>query len=113
MEISESDFVIAALSYSDDPNIYYEIGLAHASGKPIQFFGEKGAETPRIRDLSIQSYVLYTTSSQGRNKLRHYFQQFLEDFKRGRPIYSYSPTFYAFARPPSFIIDLEPISKPL
>ncbi len=42
--INESSFVIA-LCVGANPNVYYEIGLAHSLGKPVLLLGRDGHET--------------------------------------------------------------------
>ena len=41
----ESDIIIAEIS-SENPNVYYEIGYAHALGKPTILLAEKGGKLP-------------------------------------------------------------------
>lgn len=104
-EISKSDFVIAETS-QPNANIFYEIGLAHAMGKPVIILVQEGvSQIPS--DFRNIPYLSYTPTSKGLSEFRNRFGKFLKDFihapRRFRP---FLPFPAKFAQPP-YIIDLE------
>ena len=62
-KIVESTIIIAEIS-SKNPNVFYELGYAHALGKPTILLAEKGDELP----FDIQGYrvIFYENTIQGK-----------------------------------------------
>jgi len=48
-ELSLSDLTIAVVT-GDSPNVFYEIGYAHALNKPVLILCQEGASTMRSRE---------------------------------------------------------------
>ncbi len=107
-QIDKSDLVVAELS-QPKPNILYEIGLAHAMGKPTVFVVDK-----KIHELPSTfqgfQFLTYTKTPAGLHDFQHRLRRWLEDFSRyPRRFRSLLPFAARFA-PPSFIIDLEKLA---
>jgi signal transduction histidine kinase len=79
-EILRADIVIAVLSQSSS-NIFYEVGLAHASGKPVIFLIDEEVNNPPLATRGIP-YLRYNRSAQGLLPLRMRLRRLLEEFKR-------------------------------
>jgi signal transduction histidine kinase len=108
-EIMRCDLIVADISDSN-PNIFYEIGFAHAVGKPVFLLArEKMAEIPS--DLSDSQLILYSMTSRGlirlRNMLHELLTSFIESPRRYRPFSSFPQTFEY----PPYIIDIEKLNS--
>jgi len=103
--IARCDLVIADASQSN-PNIFYEIGLAHALGKPVIFLIQEGMELGafEFRQYPILRYVM---NSKGLSELRRTLREILKDFIGSpRRLRSLLPFSTGFVQPP-YIVDLE------
>ena len=108
-EITTSDLVIAEVSQSNNPNIFYEIGLAHAMGKPVLFLIEEGLDKMPFEIVS-GTYIPYTKTNKGLTELKHRFRNFVVDFGRApRKFRPFLPFPTKFMQPP-FIVDFEKLS---
>ena len=76
--IGGSDLIIADLT-SSNPNVYYELGVAHASRKPVIHLTQSLEEVPF--DLRSHRLIEYSTHfskiEEAREKLRNYAEAFL------------------------------------
>ena len=65
--LSESSIVLAEIS-EKNANVYYELGLAHAFGKPTLLMATKGTSLPF--DVGSHRCIFYENSIAGRSKLQ-------------------------------------------
>lgn len=105
-EITTSDLVIAEVTQLNNPNIFYEIGLAHAMDKSVLFLIEEGVDEIPIGIIS-GPYLQYTKTTKGLAEFRLRLSRLWEDFgqapRRFRPFLPFPTRFTK----PSFIVDLE------
>lgn len=74
-QVSQSKVVIAEITPSN-PNVYYEVGYAHALNKPTILIAEKGASLPF--DLSPFRVLQYENSIYGKAKVEEALRGHLE-----------------------------------
>lgn len=79
--ISASNLIVADLSTSN-PNVYYELGLAHAFGKPVILLAQNLDEVPF--DLRSYRVITYSTHFQKMNAAKAEFQALIRSFKEGK-----------------------------
>ena len=91
--IVSCDLIVADLTDSN-PNVYYELGIAHALGKPVIHLTQDLEEVP----FDLQSYRLIEYSThfdeieKAREKLDSYASRFLEgNLKIGNPVTDFQP----------------------
>ena len=79
-EIAEAKVVIAEVTASN-PNVYYELGYAHALNKPTILLAQKGKDLPF--DISGHRVIFYDDSIGGKPtveaSLRHHLSAILKD----------------------------------
>lgn len=104
-EIMSSDLVVADTSIPS-PSVFYEIGLAHAIGKPVVLLSQE--KTPDIPlDLRGVVYIQYAMTQKGMKQFQALFKGLLEDYVRyPRRFRSFLPIPTKFIEAP-YIIDLE------
>jgi len=66
-KLSSCDIVIAEVS-ATNPNVYYEVGFAHALAKPVVLMSREGSEIPF--DVAGFNHVRYTSILDLREKLK-------------------------------------------
>ncbi len=108
-EIARCDLIIADIS-QPNPNIFYEIGLAHALGKAAIFLIQEGVSKLAF-ELQDYPYLQYTMTVKGLTKFQHTFRQILADFIRfPRRLYRpFLPFPARFVQLP-YIVDLEKLA---
>jgi hypothetical protein len=74
-QIVESHLVIAELSPSN-PNVYYEVGFAHALRKPTILIAEKGTQLPF--DVSPFRVLFYENSIPGKTRFEEGLRRHVE-----------------------------------
>ena len=77
----ESDIIIAEIS-SENPNVYYEIGYAHALGKPTILLAEKSSKLPF--DISGYRVIFYDNSIGGKPEVEKNLERHLNNIIIGR-----------------------------
>ena len=77
--IEKSDLIIADLT-SSNPNVYYELGIAHAFGKPVIHLVQSPVEDVPF-DLRSYRLITYSTDfaeiDQAKEELAEYARKFL------------------------------------
>ena len=74
--IREADYIIADLT-EQNPNVYYELGLAHALTKPVILITQNTANLPF--DLRHQRVIVYSDTAAGAAQLRTVLTQYLSN----------------------------------
>ncbi len=72
--IRSADYLIADLT-GRNPNVYYELGFAHAMGKPVVLLTQDVADVPF--DLKHQRLIEYADTAAGAAALRAAITQYL------------------------------------
>jgi hypothetical protein len=75
MHITEASVIIAEISEAN-PNVYYEVGMAHALSKPTILLAQRGTRLPF--DVGPHRCIFYENSIPGRAKLQDSLRQALE-----------------------------------
>ncbi len=78
--LGRADLVIAEIS-GRSPNVFVEIGVAQAMGKPSLFLIDEQVSVPLV-DTRVGNYIQYNHTTEGLARLRSRFRRFLEDFRR-------------------------------
>jgi nucleoside 2-deoxyribosyltransferase len=74
-EIEQSEVVIAEITPAN-PNVFYELGYAHALGKPTILLAQKGAELPfNIRSFRV---VFYSDTIGGKGEIERNLRKHLD-----------------------------------
>ena len=79
--LQEADIVIADTT-PQNPNVFYELGYAHAIGKPTIVLAEKGRELPF--DVSGFRTLFYENSIAGKSQIEAGLRKHLEAIMRER-----------------------------
>lgn len=103
-EVVRADLVIAVLSHSS-PNVFYEVGLAHATGKPVVFLVDEEGGSPFFAERFTQT-VGYNRSAEGLERLRAKLRNLFEDFRRNRGHFRVFPSLPA-RQPVLPVVDLD------
>ena len=113
-EIAKSDLVIAEVSQSNNSNIFYEIGIANAMGKPIILLKEELSDNISFEPLGshIQSNPLiqYTNNKKGLEVLRKKIFRLITEFKKSPRRFTPSYPYQTRLLTQPFIIDLEKLN---
>jgi nucleoside 2-deoxyribosyltransferase len=74
-ELEQAEIIIAEITPAN-PNVFYELGYAHALGKPTILLARRGAELP----FDIQSFrvVFYDDTIGGKVEVERNLQRHLE-----------------------------------
>ncbi len=81
-EIEDSDVVIAEITPAN-PNVFYELGYAHALKKPTILLAQRGAELPfDIRSFRV---VFYNDTIGGKAEVERSLQSHLDAIKGNQP----------------------------
>ena len=75
--IRQSKLVVADLT-GRNPNVFYELGLAHAIQKPVILLSQNISDVPF--DLRHLPVIIYSNTEQGRKKLQISLQSSLQTF---------------------------------
>ena len=78
--IKNSDLIVADLSMSN-PNVYYELGLAHAYRKDVILIAQEIMDIPF--DLRSYRIIVYSNQFARMNKALEEFKKFIEDVQSG------------------------------
>lgn len=110
LEISKCDLVLANIATSNINNIMYEIGLAHAMGKPVVLLFQSGKNIPKDLDFDFMS-IPYIMEKEKREEFQNRLKDlFLSIIKSPRQFNPFSPFFARFTSPP-YIIDLDKMAS--
>ncbi len=78
--IKQAGIIVADLT-NRNPNVFYELGLAHALNKKVLLITQNGDDVPT--DLKAHRYYKYEFSnSDGILNFENYLRKFLDDFKK-------------------------------
>jgi hypothetical protein len=82
--IVESEVIIAEVS-PKNPNVFYELGYAHALGKPAVLLAEqpKDGPTPLPFDISGFRCIFYDDAIRGKSKVETTLEQHLRNIRHG------------------------------
>jgi hypothetical protein len=77
----DSDVVIAEVSPAN-PNVFYELGYAHALDKPTVLLARRGGELPF--DISGYRVIFYDDTIGGKPQVEETLDKHLSNIKRGQ-----------------------------
>lgn len=84
-DIVESEFVIAEITPTN-PNVYYELGYAHAIGKPVIMLANR-RDLPRLPfDIAAARVLFYEDSIAGRRKFEEQLARHIEAILQKRTV---------------------------
>lgn len=74
--------VVVADTTGRNPNVFYELGLAHALGKRVILITQDVSDIPF--DLQRFRHIVYADNSEGCEKLESHLARFVESYLRGQ-----------------------------
>lgn len=87
--ICNSRIILADCS-GRNPNVFYELGIAHTLGKPVIMLTQRVEEIPF--DLRHLRFIVYDNNKNGLNKLKlelaSAIQQVIQNLEQGKPFYT-------------------------
>ncbi len=93
VQVAQSDLIIADLT-GGNPNVFYELGLAHALGRPVILLTQNIEDVP----FDLQTYRLldydthFVKIRSAKETLKEYAQKFAKgEIKFGNPVMDYLP----------------------
>jgi signal transduction histidine kinase len=89
-ELARADLVIAFVSHGS-ASVFYDVGLAHASGKPVICLIDREAGTP-LSGAPFSKVLAYGRSADGYSKLESGLCRLFEEFRRDPRRFSVLPT---------------------
>ncbi|KAA0248971.1 MAG: hypothetical protein EDX89_24385 [Acidobacteria bacterium] len=78
-QISDAHFVVAEITPTN-PNVYYEVGYAHALNKPTILVAEHGTQLPF--DVSPFRTLFYENTIEGKRRIEESFRRFVRAILR-------------------------------
>jgi nucleoside 2-deoxyribosyltransferase len=78
-EIAQADVVFAEITHSN-PNVFYELGYAHALGKPTILLAQRGVDLPF--DIGSFRVVFYDDSIGGKSRVEEDLSKHLEAIRQ-------------------------------
>ena len=95
--IQKSEVVVADVT-GRNPNVFYELGLAHASSKPVVILTQRIDDVPF--DLKHLRVIVYENTALGRQRLQKSLQETMAaDNSRWRPFFVPAPSVEEVSRP--------------
>ena len=76
-EISEASIIICDVTM-DNPNVFYELGYAHALQKPIILLADKDKRDRLPFDISGYRTIFYTNTIAGKNKIEEDLRNYID-----------------------------------
>jgi hypothetical protein len=101
--IMRADLIVADISQAN-ANVFYEVGLAHANGKPVLLLVEEPV-TPQSLTILGAAYLPYERTKTGLARLQRLFRETLELFKKSPR--HFASSFFPPKPAPVSVIDLD------
>jgi len=99
-----ADLMIVDVS-EPNPNLFYEIGIAHAIGKPVLFLIRDDAKPPL--DIFPGPYIEYSPTENGLKELERILPKVFDDFRKRPRIFLQFLGAETYRLYPPYIIDLD------
>jgi hypothetical protein len=84
-DIEESEFVVADITPSN-PNVYYEVGYAHALGKPVIMIADEQHLSKIPFDVAAARVILYKNTIAGKRNFEEAFRRSLVAIEQKRSL---------------------------
>jgi nucleoside 2-deoxyribosyltransferase len=84
-DIIESEFVVADITPSN-PNVYYEVGFAHAMGKPVIMVADEAQVAKLPFDVAATRVVFYENTIAGKRNFEENFRRSLAAIEQKRTL---------------------------